>query len=64
MTRPAMQPANSSAKVARIWAGAIQLLVGPASSAQHPDTPPGLADQAAAQAGKAGSASARTARDG
>ena len=32
MTRPAMQPANSSAKVARICAGAIQLLVGPASS--------------------------------
>ena len=32
MTRPAMQPANSSAKVARIRAGAIQLLVGPASS--------------------------------
>ena len=32
MTRPAMQPANSSARVACICAGAIQLLVGPASS--------------------------------
>ena len=32
MTLPAMHRANSSAKVARICAGAIQLLVGPASS--------------------------------
>ena len=32
MTRPSMQPANRAAKVARIRAGAIQLLVGPASS--------------------------------
>ena len=32
MIRPAMQPANSPARVARIRAGAIQLLVGPASS--------------------------------
>ena len=31
MTRPAMQPANSPANVARMRAGAIQLLVGPAS---------------------------------
>ena len=34
---------------------------GPAA-APHPDTPPGQADQAAAQAGKAGSPPARTAR--
>ena len=33
-----------------------------AASARHPDTPPGQADQAAAQAGKAGSPPARTAR--
>ena len=32
MVRPAMLPANSSANVARISAGAIQLLVGPAST--------------------------------
>ncbi len=32
MVRPAMQPANSPAKLACICAGAIQLLVGPASS--------------------------------
>ena len=32
MVRPAMQPANRPEKVARISAGAIQLLVGPASS--------------------------------
>ena len=34
MVRPAMLPANSSANVARISAGAIQLLVGPASSSR------------------------------
>jgi len=34
-----------------------------AASARHADTPPGQADQAAAQAGKAGSPPARTARD-
>jgi hypothetical protein len=33
-----------------------------AASARHPDTPPGQADQAAAQAGKAGPPPARTAR--
>ncbi len=32
MVRPAMQPSNSGCSVARISAGAIQLLVGPASS--------------------------------
>jgi hypothetical protein len=32
MVRPRMQPSNSGASVARISAGAIQLLVGPASS--------------------------------
>ena len=32
MVRPAMQPSNSGFSVARISAGAIQLLVGPASS--------------------------------
>ncbi len=32
IVRPRMQPAKSSPKVARISAGAIQLLVGPASS--------------------------------
>jgi len=35
-----------------------------AASARHAGTPPGQADQAAAQAGKAGSPPARTARDG
>jgi hypothetical protein len=33
------------------------------ASARHADTPPGQADQAAAQAGKAGPPPARTARD-
>ena len=32
MVRPDMQPLNKGCKVARIWAGSIQLLVGPASS--------------------------------
>ena len=32
MVRPRMQPSNSGCSVARISAGAIQLLVGPASS--------------------------------
>jgi hypothetical protein len=32
MVRPFMQPSNSGCSVARISAGAIQLLVGPASS--------------------------------
>ncbi len=32
MVRPAMQPSNSGCSVARISFGAIQLLVGPASS--------------------------------
>ena len=32
MVRPAMQPSNSGASVARISLGSIQLLVGPASS--------------------------------
>ena len=32
MVRPFMQPSNSGCNVARIWAGSIQLLVGPASS--------------------------------
>ena len=32
MVRPFMQPSNSGFRVARISAGAIQLLVGPASS--------------------------------
>ena len=31
MVRPAMQPSNRPSKVARISAGSIQLLVGPAS---------------------------------
>jgi len=31
MVRPRMQPSKTSAKVARISSGAIQLLVGPAS---------------------------------
>ncbi len=32
MVRPFMHPSNSGCSVARISAGAIQLLVGPASS--------------------------------
>ena len=32
IVRPAMQPSNSGFKVARICAGSIQLLVGPAFS--------------------------------
>ncbi len=32
MVRPRMQPSNSGCRVARISAGAFQLLVGPASS--------------------------------
>jgi hypothetical protein len=32
IVRPAMQPSNSGLRVARICAGSIQLLVGPASS--------------------------------
>ena len=32
IVRPRMQPSNSGWRVARISAGAIQLLVGPASS--------------------------------
>ncbi len=32
MVRPRMQPSKTSAKVSRISSGAIQLLVGPASS--------------------------------
>jgi hypothetical protein len=34
MVRPAMQPSKTSANVARISPGAIQLLVGPASSSR------------------------------
>ena len=37
---------------------------GGAASPRHPDTPPGQADQAAAQAGTAGSPPARTASGG
>ena len=32
MVRPFMQPSNRGFNVARIWAGSIQLLVGPAFS--------------------------------
>ena len=34
MVRPRMQPSKISAKVSRISSGAIQLLVGPASSSR------------------------------
>jgi len=49
-------------------AGAAGQQAGPrgagAATAPHADTPPGRADQAAAQAGEAGSPPARTARGG
>ena len=61
--RAARQPASGHAHP-----GAAGQQIDPrragAASARHPDTPPGQADQAAAQAGKAGSPPARTASGG
>jgi hypothetical protein len=60
----ARQPASGTAHPGGQGAAGQQIDprgAGPAA-APHPDTPPGQADQAAAQAGKAGSPPARTAR--
>jgi hypothetical protein len=67
--RAASQPASGHAHPGGSGAaGAEGQQIDPrgagAASARHPDTPPGQADQAAAQAGKAGSPPAHTARGG
>jgi hypothetical protein len=67
--RAASQPASGHANPGgQGAAGAAGPQIDPrgavAASAQHPDTPPGQADQTAAPAGKAGSPPARTARGG
>jgi hypothetical protein len=67
--RAARQPASGHARpggqgAARAAGQQIDIRGAGAASARHPDTPPGQADQAAAQAGKVGSPPARTARGG
>jgi hypothetical protein len=67
--RAACQPASGHAHpggqgAARAAGQQIDPRGAGAASARHPDTPPGQADHAAAQAGKAGPPPARTARGG
>ena len=67
--RAARQPASGHAHLGgQGAAGAARQQIDPrgaaAASPQHPDTPPGRADQPAAQAGKAGPPPARTASGG